>query len=113
MVKETSKYKEILTHCARTNGKRFNQEKAEEEAIEFLQAIVKRRTKDKSNPSRPTKEDILEEYSHTIFRAEVYLLQLFPDLNIKELRKKIKEEKHRKIDSVIKWKEEGKYILQL
>ena len=100
---------DIIEFCAYTNKPSFNANKALEEATEFMEVLLKLQTKADSNPKKPTREQVLEEYSHTVLRGFIKVLELFPEYNLEQVDALISKEIEIKCADLIKWQKQGLY----
>ena len=64
---------EIIDYLAKENSAKNNLGKLAEECAELLEVLLKCMTKQEDK--QPKREKIIEELSHVIFRAQVYIVQ--------------------------------------
>lgn len=102
-------HEKLLQYCAEKNTPEFNQNKATEEVVEFMEVIIKRQTKHKDNPKKPKKDELIKEFGDVIYRGFIYLMQEFPEISQKELLGAIKSHIGDKLTQLQEWKEQGKY----
>jgi hypothetical protein len=109
MIKIKDYQKKLLKICALENTKEFNFNKALEESSEFSEALLKYQTKADSNPSKPTKKDILGEYSDFIYRGLISIKTLYPNLTLEEIEEKINNHILKKLEKMEEWERLGTY----
>lgn len=100
---------EIIEFIATNNSFEFNQNKALEEASEFMEAVLKFSTKHKDNIKRPTRNEILKEYGDFMYRGLVYLKTIYPELSFEMINEKVDNHIVSKLEKLEQYKTEGKY----
>lgn len=99
----------LMMFMAKNNEPTWNLIKATEEASEFTEAVTKQHTKSSKNPKKPSRQDVLEEYSDLVFRGRVYVQSLFLGLDFDDVTDMIVERITSKQNSLFKHLEEKKY----
>lgn len=110
----------IIKYCVENNDYSFNLNKAMEEASEFMEAALKRKTKDKNNSKRPSVGKVIKEYADLQYRGFIYLCDIYmenTDCTFEEAKEKVNEiiSKHITLKLILlsKYKQEGKYTNEL
>lgn len=67
----------LISYLVQNNSFEYNMDKAIEEAIEFVEVLVKLKTKHKDNPKRPNKIEAIKEFGDLCLRGVVALETLF------------------------------------
>ena len=101
--------REIAEFCAQKNTFEYNADKAIEEAVEFMEVVVKLKTKHKDNPKRPDKIEAIKEYGDFIYRGLFYLMSLFPDKSMYDIMVEVEDHVMLKCNKLEQYRKEGKY----
>lgn len=109
MIKLKPEQLELIEHCSSNNPPAYNFDKAVEECIEFMEVLVKLRTKHADNPSRPKPEEALKEFGDVIYRGMIALKTINPDRSTEELCGDISAHIRKKLNRLANFRTEGNY----
>ena len=109
MIKLKAEHLELIEHCSSKNPLAYNFDKAVEECIEFMEVLVKLRTKHEDNPSRPKVENALKEYGDVLYRGIIAIKPLYPDRSTEELFGDVSAHIRKKLNRLAEFCEEGNF----
>lgn len=97
----------LFDYMAQTNKYEFNINKALEEAVEFMEVLIKIQTKSKKNPRRLEPEDAIAEFGDMLIRGTIALRMMFPNKDVQSL---VAAHIQNKTDKLLGWLEKGTYV---
>lgn len=105
----TTQNEELMLFCAQNNEPSFNYNKAIEEAIEFVEVLIKLQTKHITNEKRPDPKEAIKEFGDLYYRGMIALKTLFIHKEFNTINNEVFEHIQMKLTKLQKYKEEGKY----